>query len=432
MPDETPFYEGLTTFIPRTDDSDDPNGGTYEKTGLKPNPRKHYSGRDVYHLAGGHVHGDASDFLGMATSDKYLPPYGAIQNPCFGDQNIFAELGLKGRVPPWPPKQVFRPGLRIGGELLAIDPGPAYYVVGRYELGGGVVNVAAPVAILKGGLALRGQAIAAVPVVAILKAGIGFKGEALDPLAAPIAARMAFGGGLLHVALPIELLSGLVGLGGNVDDVDLIPKSVSAEFKLRGVVADTTTVETKTGKLLFDGAVIDGPKLTETVYGLLGFKGNVAAIGPAAATIGGGLELGGAVVNVIQEISGGLALRGEALDDTPLPPTPGNSCDEAPVIEFDTDMTYDTPGSGFHWFKFPIDPMVTYYVKIVGNSGTLGNTTVATGNSCASTFDQFTLFGAGCSTFFIVIGSDTCFIKVAAPALGSGNYTLSAGVGSCP
>jgi len=72
VPDEREFYEGESTFSPRVDDMFQPSGQEYELTGRIPNPRRYYSGKDIWHKEGVAVDGDEEDFLGLALTEKYV------------------------------------------------------------------------------------------------------------------------------------------------------------------------------------------------------------------------------------------------------------------------------------------------------------------------------------------------------------------------
>lgn len=176
----------------------------------------------------------------------------------------------------------------------------------------------------------------------------------------------------------------------------------------------------------------------------LGGAGSVETIGSGGFELGGagelttspqlgsgGFELGGTadLSTDPQKGTGGFELGGAGVVTSPV--VPGTTCAGAGTMAFDTDYTFNSPAIGIDWFRFPIDPSTTYYVKWTVNSGMGTSCSVETG-SCGLSAPQFTLLGTGCNTFTSGMVASDCMILIPGSLFGTFNYTIRAGVGSCP
>lgn len=430
--DDTPYYDGNTIFFPGLDDMFYASGAEYEKTGDKPNPRKHYSGRDIYLRPGVQADGDESDFSGESSKLKYPPNHQGIVEVC-GPENIFAEIGFKTRrikivVP------IERGRVAFELKAAAVDP-PVVASHRALACGIRVLKVTPPVLSFGRGFALGAFVPAGNADLMLLLRGLRF--------------------GIARVADPIQLRPRGLALHAGVQAGVNLAASLGTGIALGAVVSDAESLALESG-IAWRAPIVDPIPVFEAAFGLISFRTLGMAIAatiqtrnlhrlelgyhgvnptPAGFTLNRGIECG----IVRDDLSSpelpdhhALAFGAAPPAEAPTPPTPGSSCSSAGTMPMDLDCTYAISSGGQNWFSFAATAGQTYFVKVTQNSGSLGSTSVDTGSSCAFRTLQFFMFlYPGCNTF--TPGSDTtAFISVLAGLMGDANYTIRVGHGGCP
>lgn len=410
-------------------------GGEYELTGVKPNPRRHYSGRDIWFRTGDHIHGDDDDFLGRATSDKYLIHGRGPYEPCAEPEHLFGEIGLGVRKNNLSAIVPVFAGLRLGGVGhdhygtayerlvglgLAVDGTNVFVLEGKK---GGLALGAVPIGFIplvaekKGGLLLGPFVPAALPAAAAAGLELGIIGTAIVTDVGRTGAGLALGGEGTDVT--DEVKTSIVGLdfGGKkhesaIEEFALVGLALSGD----GTDVVTTEGEEKKGGLDFGSTVLFvGSEVGGKSAGIE-FGGDGTGVDEDAELEAAGLELGG-VVNAIE--SG--------------PPTPGTDCSSAALISLATDYTYSVTSPAVQWFRFPIVSGTQYHVRLTIHSGIFAVIDIRTGTSCGSAMSQGEIFNSGDCLSFTAGATENCYINAGAggPPLTTMNYTIHADTGPC-
>lgn len=405
--DDTPFYEELHAYSPGRDEmytpADEP-----EKTGLVPNPRKYYSGLDLFHHDVHGVHGDIDDFLCLSPLEKFSPHGEMPDDPCNESLTLWPEHGIRigGRIHDLPSFS-FKGGVRLGAEVLDLVESP--YASGIL-IGGKLHDIIPLIEEKKRGVKLGGKVNDLSPFPEKKKAGIFIGGKIADPFQAPLAAGVRYGGTIKEVPVPIEVLySGLLA-GGHYKDFPPTPAEMKSGLKFGGKYHDvgTTPTESKSGLKL-------------------GGKYHDVTITPAE--LKSGMKLGGKNhdAGTVTELKSGLKLGSVIHDVGGGPPVPGTACSSAGVLTLGSGVTATCNAASHpHWWRFPVTTGTHYTVTSVIHAGAPTTLMVLEGSCPSPTFLGFVSVGGG-SFSFTASANDNAYVEIDIHLpTGSCNYTLTA------
>lgn len=409
-------------------------GGEYELAGVNPNPRKHYSGRDIWFRTGDHVHGDAQDFLGLSDTNKYRVHGFGPWDPCAECEHLFFELGLGARKDDLNPVGHIQAKLRIG--TVRFDhPGVGYLMPAGLALAGVVYF---PIEFTPAGLALAGAGVDVVAEVEKKQGGLEFAGLLNNGIAfgEPIAAGLELAGAVAGVVEVVEVDGGGLELAGVVAGVVEEPEFVAAGLELAGIVHATPIEEYSLAGLNLGGDTddVDGVEFELEAAGL-----ELAGVGTdvdLVVEIGeAGLSFGGDPLDVdlvAEHLEPGLEFAGVVSDTEISAPTPGTGCDGAADFPVGSSFAFDLTGMTHHWFKFVPTTGTQYHVKVTTNSGSNPHIDIWRGSNCLSRTLEAAYNASSCAAF--TMGSSTPFIwvEIYFSFGGTCNYTLEIATGACP
>lgn len=392
--DTRPFYEGETTFTPRVDDMFQPSGEEYELTGRVPNPRRYYSGRDIWGKVGAAVDGDEADFMGLALTDKYIRNGNAPQDPCGVPPKIVHLLRIGYTVSKFPPK------IRLAQE--------------RLRLGQTVFEHGYPPPLYPEGLKIRH----AIPV----HGAHARDGEGL-------ALRDDLGGGLHHKhRLRAGLLLGEMSQPGHTGpDVEAL--------RIADALRPASLVRPIFGEGLKIGYRISveslDPHVVET--GLL--IGERSFIPPALPwTFADGLKIGERTVMKVPVepplYKLGLRLGERSILDETV--EPGASCPVAGLVLVHHTVGGYVSGSTHHWWRLNANSGAEFHVSLHILEGSNISAILKYGPDC-DTLSSYPalLFDGDCVSF--TENSDYIYlVEVFALPLGEATYQIDFETGSCP
>lgn len=410
--DDAPVYEGLNAFEPRVDNIYDLAHGTLEKSALRPCPRKHYSGRDIWFRDASGVIGTADDFAGRTLAGVCQCQEGPPHPPCVSGPHSFNMFGLA-HVAAVPLAGEFAAGLRLGVRPTKI---PDLVAQGGLAFGHVETFIPAPPLELFGGLDLAGVLVRTPSTPIELRRGLGL---GVEPTYIP-------SGPLYH-------WRGL-GLG---DEPTYIP--TGNFFHWRGLGLGGVLSRTPSDPITLRGGLGLGVNATYIPSGPL-YHWRGLALGVESQTVPvDGVELDGAVafgVNLDHSPMTSAAVQGLALaavdPDEGGELEPGISCEEATEIELGVPVAGHFDGFDVHFWTVTIAVDTVYHVKILSLSGDVTSVLVQTGDDCVTLDDQFSLFASGeCNTFTEPTWV-RCLIRVDGGMGGVGDYELVIDEGTCP
>ncbi len=427
VPDDRPFYEGMHAFQPMVDEMFTPSGGECEKTGVKPNPRKHYSGRDINERPGTHVHGDAEDFLGLSLTNKYRHFGHGLLDPCAEPQKLpgLAKFGI--RVNEMHPSPLLKRGLKFG--LIGDDMHAATSILASRLALGVVIDERRPSPLLPPvGLAL-GVVGVAIPVpveVGALRVALGVVGLDAKPL---VIGMPGLALGVVGVAIPVPVEVGEMRFALGVVGFEVKPlfESLYAGLLL-GRTETPYPPESRNAGMLLGLIGVDVEDEIETLGAMLMLRvaGEDSPIEEGAL----GVSLGVVGVDVdtdadAEESSIGLALGLTVVDSAPPPPPPGSTCDLALPAPIDTDLTGDIVSGTSVWYTFAVAAFVPRTSRLRKSTGGHISGSVLLGTTCAGATPVGSISTSGPVDYMVFsFSSNTAYVRIDGPTSGTTHYTL--------
>jgi hypothetical protein len=369
VPRDTPIYEGKTVFWPRIDDIEGETPYTYEKSGPVRSIRKYFPFHHYTARPGDHVHGDPSDFEGLAPRSKYWIDGVAPSDVC-------------------PPGEILNFGIRIGLKLAPADVKlfPLGIAMGftfsprilPFPLANGGLMfdgtakfaTNAPTA-GNGGLMFNGVAYLVTNVPRIGNGGLMFDGTPVVVTNAPVIGNGGFrfnGMSLIITNFP-TIGDGGIKLDGHVPITDNLPIIGDGGIKLDGHVPITDNLPViGDGGVMLDGDSVPHDNLPIIGDGGLKVDGDAVPKDNLPKVGDGGLKLDGTspdIDNVPSIGEGGVRFDGKSSDITNVPASMGGG------VKFDgtTKVSLNQPhiGNG----GTPLDGTTDFSDNVVsiGNGG---------------------------------------------------------------